>query len=323
MNSKNPTHSTLKSTLLLTLTALIWGMGFVGQKQGMDHIGPFLFNALRSILGAPALFAVLWISSVISRKKERGISQTSDPAEPHPLAFSRQVLTGGVRCGVFLCFASITQQIGLIGATAGKSGFLTTLYIVLVPILGIFLRKKTHWNTWTSVAIAAVGLYFLCVKAGSGFQIAVWDIWLIVGAFFWAGHILIVDHTVSRMSSGEVLKMCVVQFSFNALISFILTPFIDGFFVADVFDTESIKMAMAGILYCGLVSTAAGYTLQAVGQRYANPSAASIIMSLESVFSVIGGFLLLGERLSPRELIGCAVMFAAVVLAQLPERNKT
>jgi drug/metabolite transporter (DMT)-like permease len=309
MNSSNPAHSTLKSTLILTLTALIWGMGFVGQKQGMDHIGPFLFNALRSILGAPALFAVLWVGSHIG------------PKEPHPLAFSRQVLACGVRCGVFLCIASITQQIGLIGATAGKSGFLTALYIVLVPILGIFLRKKTHWNTWTSVAVAVVGLYFLCVKTGTGFRISVWDMWLILGAFFWAGHILIVDHSVSRMSTNDVLKMCVVQFAFNAVISFILTPVFDGFFVAEIFDIASIKLAMVGILYCGLISTAAGYTLQAVGQRYANPSAASIIMSLESVFSVIGGFLLLGERLSLRELLGCAVMFAAVVLAQLPQRN--
>jgi drug/metabolite transporter (DMT)-like permease len=275
----------------------------------MDHIGPFLFNALRSLIGAPALFVVLWFGSFRS-------------AEPHPLFFSKQVIGGGIRCGIILFLASMSQQIGLFVATAGKGGFLTTLYIVLVPILGIFLHKKTHWNTWTSVVIAVIGLYFLCVKVGTGLTISVWDTWLIIGALFWACHILIVDHNVSRMNGGDVLKMCVVQFAVNGVISLTLTPFFDGNFVTNVFDIASIRMAMIGILYCGIISTGAGYTLQAVGQRYANPSAASIIMSLESVFGVLGGFFLLGERMSERELLGCAIMFAAVVLAQLPERNK-
>lgn len=298
-------QNTLKSTLILTLTAFIWGMAFVAQKQGMDHIGPFLFFASRSVIGAPALFLVLCLTSRFQN-----------------LRFSKKVIKGGIFCGCFLLTASLLQQIGIIVAPAGKAGFLTTLYIVLVPIAGIFLKKKTHWNTWVSVGVAAVGLYYLCIKAGAGFTIEVWDLLIILSAFLWVGHILSVDHTVQGMPANEVLKMCVVQFAFCGIVGMAFTPLFDGFFVAEVFDGGAILKALVAILYCGLGSTAAGYTLQAIGQRHANPSAAAIIMSLESVFSVLGGFLLLNERLTVRELFGCALMFAAVVLAQIPERRR-
>ena len=297
-------NNTVKSTFFLTMTALIWGMAFVAQKQGMAYVGPCLFQGIRTLLGAIALFLGL---CVISRFRS--------------LAFSRRIVSGGLLCGVFLATASIVQQIGLTVVTAGKTGFLTALYIVLIPIIGIFLKKKAHWNTWASVAIATAGLYFLCIKAGEGFSLQLWDGLVIISAFFFACHILCIDRVIEGMSANDVLKVCVVQFAFTGVVGLILAPFIDVYFVSDVFNMAKIQESALTILYCGLGSTAVGYTFQAIGQRYANPSAASIILSLESVFAVIGGFLLLHERMSGREIIGCAVMFAAVIIAQLPERK--
>jgi len=297
-------NNTVKSTFFLTITAMIWGVSFVVQKQGMDYIGPAMFQGLRTLLGAVALFLGLCFVNRF-----------------HSMAFSKRVIVGGILCGSFLASASIIQQVALNIVPAGKTGFLTALYIVLVPIIGIFLKRKPHWNTWVSVSIATIGLYFLCIKAGTGFDIEPWDIAIIFTAFLFAGHILCIDHMIEGMSARDVVKLCIVQFVFTGMLSLILAPVIDVFFVEKVFDLAGMKDGIYTILYCGLLSTAIGYTFQAIGQRYANPSAASIILSMESVFSVLGAFVLINERLSVREIIGCCIMFIAVTIAQLPKKD--
>ena len=298
-------NNTVKSTFFLTLTAMVWGAGTVAQKYGMDYMGPALFQGMRNLFAALALFTVLCIGN---RFKS--------------LAFDKRIIKGGIFCGIFLTLSVMIQQIGIVGVAAGKAGFLTTFYVVLVPIFGIFLRKKTHWNTWTSVVIAMLGLYFLCLKPGTGFTIDAWDMVVIISCIFFACHILCVDSVVEDLTSNEVMKLCVVQFVFAGFCGVALAPVIDGFFVENIFDPEKIKGAMIAILYSGIISSGIGYTFQAIGQRYANPSATSILLSLESVFSVIFGMLILSERMTGREFIGCLILFIAVTIAQLPERPK-
>jgi drug/metabolite transporter (DMT)-like permease len=207
----------------------------------------------------------------------------------------------------------------LVFTTASKAGFLTALYIVLVPILGLIIRHKTHWNTWLSVTIAAVGLYFLCIK--ESFTMEIGDLAVLVGAFFWACHILVIDHFVVGLKQRDLLKLCALQFLVAAALALVAAPILDGFFAQGSFDLSALVDALPAILYTGILSTGVAFTLQAVGQQGLNPSAASIIMSLEAVFSLIFGMLLLGEMLTVREAIGCALMFAAVILSQMPVKE--
>ncbi|MDR0851064.1 MAG: DMT family transporter [Clostridiales Family XIII bacterium] len=310
---QNNRHNVIKSTSVLTLTALIWGMGFVAQRSAMEHVGPFFFNGMRTALGALTIVIVLLISNLIERKKN-GVTA------PKPSALSPEVLKGGVLCGIALFLAGNLQQVGLVFTAAGKAGFLTALYIVLVPILGIFLKHKTHWNTWGSVLIAAAGLY--CLSITENFSILIGDLVVIIGAFFWACHILVVDHYVAPLGHLDVMKLCICQFVVAGLLGLLCWPLFDKYFTAGVFRLSDLILVLPALLYAGVVSTGAGFTLQAIGQRYANPSAASIIMSLESVFSLIGGILILHEILTGKEILGCILMFAAVLLAQLPLKRK-
>jgi drug/metabolite transporter (DMT)-like permease len=217
---------------------------------------------------------------------------------------------------VVIFVASCFQQLGLVFTSASKAGFLTALYIVLVPILGIALRHKTHWNTWVSVLVAAAGLYFLCIRGGFSLQFG--DAVILVSAVFWACHILVIDHFVVRLTQKDVVRLCVLQLGVASLLGLAASPFFDGLFVVEVFNPQALLAALPALLYAGILSTGVAFTLQAVGQQGLNPSAASIIMSLEAVFSVIGGVLILGEALSAREIGGCALMFTAVILSQLP-----
>ncbi|MDR2156542.1 MAG: DMT family transporter [Clostridiales Family XIII bacterium] len=303
---KTKTGNTIKSTLALTLAAFIWGMGFVAQRSGMEYVGPFFFSGARMLLGA------ITIAGVTAAGGARTRGKTGIP-------FARLV-KGGVAAGGVLFLAGNFQQVGLVVTTASKAGFLTALYIVLVPILGMFLKHKTHWNTWVSVLIAAVGLYFLCITAN--LDISAGDFIVLIGALFWAVHILVINHCVQGLTQTEVMKLCVFQFMTSGILSLICALFFDGFFVSGTFDGADVLKVMPAILYAGVLSAGAGFTLQAVGQKYANPSAASIIMSLEAVFSVVGGFLILDERFTGREIFGCILMFAAVLLAQIPVANK-
>jgi drug/metabolite transporter (DMT)-like permease len=318
---------------------MIWGFAFVAQRSSMEFVGPFFFSGARSLLGALTLIVFLAIQRWFPREGtadaapriDGGGAQAAGEAKLAPGALGKglggrlstfmtpqrkKLLQGGICCGLILFGGTNFQQIGLVFTTASKAGFITALYIVLVPILGIFLKHKTHWNTWTSVFIAAVGLYFLCLS--ETFVIQPGDLVILIGAAFWAMHILFIDHFVAYVSA---VKLSCIQFMVCSLLSFIVCPFADGFFSPDTHISGALQILPA-ILYTGVLSSGVGFTLQAVGQKYANPTAASIIMSTEAVFGVIGGFLLLHERLTQRELLGCVLMFAAVILAQLPVKQK-
>jgi drug/metabolite transporter (DMT)-like permease len=316
-------RNTALSSGILGFTAFLWGMGFVSQRAGMEHIGPFFFSGARMLLGALVLAVVLAVMNMSRRssgaaaaKGSSEIAQTPAQTPAYAPAKLRELLLGGLACGGILFFAGNFQQVGLVFTTASKSGFLTALYIVLVPILGIFLKHKTHWNTWVSVLIAAVGLYFLCIT--EGFHIGAGDLVVLVGSIGWAAHILVIDHFVMKFGQTDVMRICALQFLFAGIFALVCAPFVDHFFVKEPLSVESVGAAMIPLLYAGIISTGAGFTLQAVGQRYANPSAAAILMSLESVFAVVGGMLILHERMTGREILGCGLMFLAVILAQLP-----
>jgi drug/metabolite transporter (DMT)-like permease len=303
-------NNAITSTGILTLAAMIWGFAFVAQRSGMEHVGPFFFTGVRALLGALTLIILL----LFQGGARRGTRMTDDP----PAAFwndeRKVLLRGGFLCGLVLFAGSNFQQIGLVFTTASKAGFITTLYILLVPIFGIILKHKTHWNTWAGVALAAVGLYCLCIT--ENFSIASGDLVVLIGAAFWAVHILVIDRFVRH--TGAIRLSC-VQFLVCGALSLMVMPFADPHFATiSALSLEGIRAALPAILYTGVLSSGAGFTLQAVGQKYANPTAASIIMSTEAIFGVIGGFLLLGERFTGREMLGCILMFAAVILAQLP-----
>lgn len=292
-------NKTIKSTSILMLTAIIWGTAFVAQRAGMDFVGPFFFNGARMVLGA---LTVIIVYVITSRK--------------NPFKVDKVTLMGGIVAGLVLFTASSLQQVGLVFTSAGKSGFLTTLYIVLVPILGMFIGHKNHWNTWVSVGIATVGLYFLSVT--EKLTIAPGDTILLIGAIFWATHILVIDNYVAK---ADVVQLSYIQFAIVAIISLAICPFVDNYFIAGEQDWDAIVKAIPTIAYAGILSSGAGYTLQAVGQKYANPTAASIILSLEAVFGILGGVIILGESFSTREIFGCILMFTAVILSQLPVKG--
>lgn len=307
-------NQTVKSSAILMLVAFIWGFAFVGQRAGAGMVGPFFFIGARMLFGAITLAFPIYFSYIREKRK------LGDSYERKSIgrwfADNKLLIKAGVVCGTVLFFAMGTQQVALIYITASKAGFLTTLYIVIVPIIGIFLKKSTHWNTWVGVSLALVGLYFLTVS--ENLTIAMGDTILIIGAFFWALHIIVIDHFAPQV---DVVKMSLIQFLLIVVIGFVLSPIFDHFFI-DNMTMENVIDALPSLLWVGVMSSGVGFTLQAIGQRGANPTAAAIILSLEAVFSLIGGFLLLGESFTPRESIGCVLMFVAVVLAQIPIKSK-
>lgn len=290
----------------------------MAQRSSMEYVGPFFFNGIRSVLGGFTLIAVIFAQSRIaafgktSIPEKKGGAGLAGRLEGLLAGDNKTLLLGGLSCGSILFAGTNFQQVGLVFTTASKAGFITALYIVLVPIFGILLKHKTHWNTWAGVAIAAVGLYFLCIN--EALQVESGDMIVLVGAAFWAMHILVIAYFVARV---DAVKLSCLQFFVCGILSLLCMVFFDIKFSAGL-TADGFSHVLPSILYTGILSSGAGFTLQAIGQKYANPTAASIIMSTEAVFGVIGGFLLLGERLSGREVLGCVLMFAAVVLAQLP-----
>lgn len=304
MNSK----SQLKGSLMLLLAAFIWGSTFVAQDKAATE--PFTFIASRNLIGALVLVPVIAVIDVFSKKK--GIL----PKDFKVLSYSKKEVIGGIFCGIILFIAASLQQYGIFlypsdGAAAGKSGFITALYIVLVPIAGLFLKKKAGINIWISVAIATVGMYLLCVK--SGFSVHYADLILFLCAIGFTAHILVIDR-FSPFVNG--VKLSALQF----LVSSIL-----GTIFMFIFESPSIGGIIndiVPILYAGLLSSGVAYTLQIVAQKNTNPTVASVIMSLESVFAVLSGAVF-GEIMSGREIVGCVLMFAAVILAQINFKGKT
>lgn len=292
--------SKFRSNCLLLLCAMIWGSAFVAQSSGMDHIGPWTFNALRSIIGGVTLLILMPLLDKI-----RNVDQKEAEAD------KKTLLIGGVACGVALCAASIFQQKGIQYTTVGKAGFLTALYTIAVPILGTLMGKKTRPLVWLCVVISVIGFYYLSMA--ESLTLSYGDGLVLVSSLLFAVHILIIDH-FSPLIDG--VRMSCIQFFTAGIISLI------PMFLFESPDLSSIMAAAVPILYAGVLSSGAGYTLQIVGQKGADPSVASLILSLESVFSAIFGFLLLHQVLSFKELSGCALIFLAIILSQLPEKQK-
>ena len=282
----------LFSSGLLVLTAMIWGFAFVSQKVGAESVGTFVFNGLRFAMGALSLIPVFLIFEREKFDKEK---------------FKRTVIASIV-CGTVLFIASALQQYGIeLTKSAGKAGFITGLYTVLVPVISfIIYKKKNSIGVGIGAILAVVGLFLLSV--GEGFTVEIGDIYLLIGAFFWAGHILVIDKFIGGVSP---LRFASFQFAVCAALNLILAVFFD------TFDWTAINTALVPLLYGGLASVGIAYTLQIFGQKYSDPSTAAIIFSLESVFSAIGGAVILGEKMLPRGYVGCALIFCGIILSQI------
>lgn len=298
----------MRSNLLLVLTAFIWGAAFAAQKAGLNYMGPYTFNCLRFIIGACVLVPVIFVM----HRTSKAPADTADLEEVKPKKYT---FIGGFCGGMVLFIATTLQQVALLYTDAGKAGFVTALYIVLVPILSVFVGKKVTPITFLCVAIAAVGLYLLCAPE-TGFSPADFnrgDLLLIVSAFLFATHILVIDFFSPR--SDGIMLSC-TQFAACGLVASI--PMF-------LLETPQISGILAGylpLLFTGVFSCGVAYTLQVIAQKHTEPTTASLIMSTEAVFAVLAGILLLNEVLSLRELIGCIIMFAAIMLAQLPDSKR-
>ena len=293
----------LRGNLLLLFTATIWGTAFVAQSLGMSYIGPFTFNAIRSIVGGIVLIPCIFLCDQLT-----GRHPAEDPAVRRKA--QKTLWTGGIACGIVLGIASSIQQLGISYTTAGKAGFITALYIVLVPILGLLFRRHVSWSVWVGVALAVGGLYLLCIN--EEFQIGTGDLYVLICAVSFAIHILIVEHFSPKVDG---VRMSCIQFFVAGILSAI--PMF-------LFETPSIPDITAGILpilYAGVLSSGVAYTLQIIGQKDVSATTAALIMSLESVIAVLSSWLILKEAFTVRELIGCVLMFAATILAQLPDKR--
>ena len=292
----------VKNSLILLLTATIWGIAFVAQSVGMDYVGAFTFNSVRSIIGSVVLIPVVLV--LRSRKLPASLS-------PEEKRRNRKTLiSGGIACGICLFLASNFQQFGIKYTTVGKAGFITACYIVIVPILGLFLKKKCSPYIWAAVAMALAGLYLLCIK--EGFSIGMGDILVMICALLFSFHILVIDYYSPKVDG---VAMSCIQFLVCGVLSGIPALLLEEPRLS------SILAAWQPILYAGVMSCGVAYTLQIVGQKNMNPTVASLILSLESCISVLAGWVILHQSLSRREILGCVIMFAAIILAQLPEKK--
>lgn len=321
MKAQVKTHK-LRNTFFLFLTAMIWGAAFVAQSVSMDYIGPFTFICLRSVIGGLFLIPVIIVLDGIRRKSQNesanvvssentlhNIEMDIEKEEKQRLSWkNKQLIEGGIVCGILLFFANCFQQTGIQYTTVGKAGFITTFYIIIVPLIGLFFKKYCGILTWIGVVIALAGLYFLCITQKLTIQRG--DALILCCSVLYAGQILAIDH-YNPFVDG--VKMSCIQF---------LTGGVLGAVFMFLFENPSVAMILSAagpILYTGIMSTGVGYTLQIVGQKGLNPTVAALILSLESVFSALSGYVFLHQVLTIRELIGCVLMFIAIVLAQLPD----
>lgn len=291
----------MRGNLMLLLTALIWGTAFVAQSAGMDHVQPFTYNGVRTLIGGLVLIPVIFFFDRIKPAAQR-LS-----VEEQRLVNKNSVI-GGICCGVVLCVASCFQQFGVSMTTAGKAGFITALYIVIVPLMGVFIKKKIPKIIWLCVAIAVSGFYLLCVK--EGFSVGTGDLLVLCCAFFFSIHIMVIDHFTAGKVDG--VRMSCVQFLVAGIMAIVLMFLFEEPTLASIWD------ARVSILYAGVMSCGVAYTLQILGQKDTDPTTATLLMSLESVFAALSGWVLLNESLSVKELFGCALVFVAVILAQIP-----
>lgn len=287
---------TLRQSMILFMAAAIWGFAFVAQSVGMDYVGPYTFVTARNVVALAVLLP--WVAAARRQRKKGGQRRSG----------RRSLIYGGVCCGICLFAASALQQFGMKYTTVGKAGFITAMYIVLVPVFGIFAKKKTGVKVWIAVAAALAGLYLLCMTKGD-FQLQKGDVCILGCAAVFALHILVVDH-FSPLVDG--VELSCVQFAVNAVLGTVLMLLLEQPRMAD------LLAAWLPIVYAGALSSGVGYTFQIIGQKGMNPTVASLILSLESVISVLAGWLLLHQALTARELAGCALVFAAIILVQLP-----
>ena len=298
----------LKNDALLVLTALIWGSAFVAQSVGMDYLGPFTFNSLRCLLGGLVLLPVIWF---MGRKGTGGQKKTASQENPQNKKTDQKTLwIGGICCGIALAAASSLQQIGLVYTSAGKAGFITALYILIVPVLGLFLGKKVGAKTWMGVGLAILGMYFLCIK--EGFFISYGDFLVMICAFIFSLHILIIDYFSPKVDG---VKLSCIQFWIAGILCAL--PMI----LNEKPTLDAVAAAWLPLLYAGVLSCGVAYTLQIIAQKNTDPTVASLILSLESVFAALTGWLVINETLSPKELFGCVLVFTAIILAQLPQKR--
>ena len=294
-------HSQAKGTILLLITALIWGAAFVAQSVGMDYIGPFTFSAARDVI------AIIVLIPVILLFTDKGTDGTYPPILQQ-LKPDRITLIGGAWCGLVLGAADTLQQVGISMTTAGKAGFITALYIILVPFMGHFMGHKVPRIIVICVTLAIAGFYLLCINGD--FQVSFGDFLVLCCAVFFALHILVIDHFLLKKATS--IKLSWVQFATAFLFSGTLTVLFEQP------DWSALWAAKWPLLYAGGLSSGVAYTLQIVGQKYTEPTTATLIMRLESVFAALAGWLILGEVMTAKELTGCVLVFAAVILAQIP-----
>lgn len=284
-----------KSNILLLLTAVIWGFAFVALRVGMNYLEPFTFNAIRFALGSLSLLPIIFFYNSFQNTNEAD----NEWGKSCPV---------GLFAGLILFIAASFQQVGLKYTTAGKAAFITCLYIVLVPIMGVFLKKHITISTWFGSIFAVVGLYLLCIK--EGFTISYGDFLQLIGTFFWTAHILLIDHFARRV---EAFKLAFFQFMTCAILSLGMALLLETTTI------DAILQAGIPILYGGIFSVAIAHTLQIVGQKYTSPSHAATILSMETVFAAFGGYLLLGEWLGLQELLGCILMMAGMIFPHISE----
>lgn len=282
----------IRANLTLLTAAAIWGVAFVAQRVGMEYIGPFTFNGIRFALGGLSLLPLIWYF----RQQPPIVSHNAEKLS---------VIAVGLLAGLILFIAASLQQVGIMDTTAGKAAFITCLYIVLVPLAGLLLKRRIVRSTWLGCALSILGLYLLCIK--EDFTIGYGDMLELIGALFWTAHILLIDHVSRRV---DTLKLAAIQFATCSLLSLVVA-----------LGTESttfpaVLQAGIPILYGGFGSVGIAYTLQIIGQKNSSPAHAALVLSMETVFAAIGGFLILGEILGSRELTGCALMLAGMILSQ-------
>ena len=289
------------SSGMLMLTALIWGTAFVAQSEGMNYVGGFTFNGCRFLLGGAVLIPCIFLLRKLNG--QQWVKLTEEERKNQ----KKYGIIGGICCGILLCLASSLQQFGIVHTTVGKAGFITACYIVIVPLLGIFLHRKAGLNIWISVGIAAVGMYLLCIT--EDFVIGRGDFLMFLCAVGFSLHVLVIDY-FSPKADG-VVSSCIQFFTAGAISCIMMVLF-------ENLDWSAVLSAWLPILYAGVMSCGVAYTLQVVAQKDVEPARASLIMSLESVFSVLAGWAILGQSLSLRELFGCMLVFGAIMLAQMP-----
>ena len=292
--------NTLKNDLLLLLTAIIWGFAFTAQRAGMEFLGPFTFNGIRFLIGSISILPLIFLDNKKELIKTSSITQSSTNG-----ANSKSLFIYGVVGGLLLYLGASLQQIGIVYTSAGKAGFITGIYVIIVPILGIFFRKKAGWQQWTGAVLSITGLYFLSIKGS--LRINKGDVFVLLSAFFWASHVIAISHFSPKVNA---LKLAFIQYVICGALSLITA------FLLEYMSWILIMQAWIPILYGSLFSVGIAYTIQIFAQKEANPAHAAIILSLEGVFAVIGGWLILGESLGFKGLLGCSLMLGGMFISQ-------